>query len=61
MFDSSANLVNMRQQSNDSNNGYKERFDSNIHTVEMAKAIHIFCSNDLLKYVDDDLPTAEEI
>ena len=42
MSDSLDNLVNISQQPNESSNSYKERLDSNIHTVEMAKAGHIF-------------------
>ena len=54
-------LFNMRQQPNETNDHYLTRFKANVHTVEMAKGGHVFCSHELLSCVDDDAPTDVEI
>ena len=41
LFDALQTLFNMRQQKNESNDHYLERFNSNVHTVDMAKGGHI--------------------
>ena len=53
-------LFNMRQQQNESNDHYLERFSSNVHTVDMAKGGHIFCSHELIECKDQDSITDHE-
>ena len=57
LFESLSSLLNMKQQSNESNDRYAERFNSNIQTIELAKGGHLFCSHELLKCDDDENPT----
>ena len=54
LFDALQTLFNMRQQQNESNDHYLERFNSNVHTVDMAKGGHIFCSHELIECEDQD-------
>merc|ERR1712127_508753 len=51
----------MRQYKTESNNHFMERFKTNIHTVELAKGGHIFCSHKLSECEDDDSPTIVEM
>ena len=61
LLSSLLNLLNMRQQDNESNDHYVERFKANVHTVELARGGHIFCSHELLDLPEDQVPSEEQI
>ena len=61
LFDALLNLLNMRQQSNESNDHYVERSNSNVQTLDLAKGGHIFCSHELVECEDENEITDEEI
>ena len=61
LFESISALINMRQYATESNDHYIERFKSNVHTVELAKGGHIFCSHELVQCASEDDITDEEI
>ena len=61
MYESMAALFNMRQQANESNDRYTQRFKANVQTVELAKGGHMFISHELLDCPNDEDPTVEEM
>ena len=62
MYEVLTALLNMRQQQNESNDHYMERFKSNVNTLEMAKGGHIFCSHELVSTDEDAVdPTDHQI
>ena len=60
MFDALMALVNMKQQQSESNDHYMERFMSNVHTLEMARGGHIFCTHELVRCEDGQDPTDQQ-
>ena len=48
LFESMAALFGMRQQANESNYRYTQRFKANVQTVELTKGGHMFISHELL-------------
>ena len=60
LVDALLNLLNMRQQSSESNDHYVERFNANVQTLNLAKGGHIFCSRALVQCEDDDDITETE-
>ena len=52
MFQALLTIFNMTQQGNESNDSYMRRFESNVHTAELAKGGHVFCSHELVSCED---------
>ena len=51
----------MRQQPNELNNHYLGMFNSNVHTVGMAKGSHVLCPHELVECETGMDPTDEQI
>ena len=56
-----AALYDTKQNQDESNDLYLERFRSSINTVELARASNIFCSPELVQSVVKNIPTDAEI
>ena len=53
-------VFTMRQWEKESNDGYRDRFESNLRTLKLAGGEHMLCSNQLISAANKHSPTSTE-